>query len=147
VKEKCPSLVFLMEMKLQSHCLETMKVWLGFQSVFVIDCMGQSGGLTLFWSIDLTIEIQNYSRQHINAIVKAEENGQPWKFIGFYGHPEVGHQTESWNLLIHVLSYDPVPWLCLGDFNETLKDVKNGEEAAKLDGRWIFSERPLSHVD
>jgi hypothetical protein len=49
VKEKRPSLVFLMETKLQANCLETIKVRAGFESVFVVDCVGRSGGLALMW--------------------------------------------------------------------------------------------------
>jgi hypothetical protein len=74
VKEKRPNLVFLMETKLQVHCLESIKVRVGFGSVFVVDCVGQSGGLALMWKGELSVEIQNYSCFHINAIVRTEAN-------------------------------------------------------------------------
>ena len=93
VKEKRPSLVFLMETKLQSHPFELIRVRLGFQNVFVVDNVGGSRGLALFWADDLTVKIQNYSRRHINAIVESEGNGKKWKLTSFYGHPEVGHQN------------------------------------------------------
>jgi exonuclease III len=48
VKEKHPSLVFLMETKLQAHRFKAIRVWLGFQNVFIVDSMGRSGGLALF---------------------------------------------------------------------------------------------------
>ena len=96
--------------------------------------MGQSGGLALFWVDDLIVEIQNYSRCHINAIVESEGNGQTWKFTGFYSHLEVGHQAESWNLLGHLCSLDPIPWLCLGDFNEILVDEEKWGGGQKA--RW-----------
>lgn len=62
------------------------------------------------------------------------ENGQPWKLTGFYGHPEVGKRFESWNLLCHLHSYAPVPWLYLGDFNETLADSEKWGGSHKA--RW-----------
>jgi hypothetical protein len=122
VKEKHPSLVFFMETKLQAHRFEAIRVRLGFQNIFVVDSMGRSGGLALFWTEHQSIDIQNYSRRHINAIIKSEGVAQPWKFTGFYGHPEVGHRIESWHLLGHLCFYDPAPWLCVGDFNEILAD-------------------------
>jgi exonuclease III len=37
VKEKSPCLVFLMETKLTQHKAGFLKVWLGFDSMFVVD--------------------------------------------------------------------------------------------------------------
>jgi hypothetical protein len=45
-------------------------------------------------------------------------DGDPWKFSGFYGYPEVAKRQYSWTLLL--ASLIPVLWLCLGDFNEIL---------------------------
>jgi hypothetical protein len=118
VKEKRPNLVFLMETKLQVHCLESIKVRVGFGSVFVVDCVGQSGGLALMWKGELSVEIQNYSCFHINAIVRTEANSPPWKFTAFYGHPIAHKRKESWSLLRHLESFHPESWLCMGDFNE-----------------------------
>jgi hypothetical protein len=44
VKEKRPTLVFLMETKLQTPHMETIKAKLGFNCVFTIDNVGRSGG-------------------------------------------------------------------------------------------------------
>ena len=122
VKEKQPKLVFLMETKLQARRVEELKSRLDFQSVFTVDCVGRSGGLAHFWASNISVEIQNYSRCHINATIKLADNDQPWKITCFYGHPDVGKRLKSWNLLCHLNSFDPIPWLCLGDFNETLED-------------------------
>lgn len=67
------------------------------------------------------MDIQNYNRRHINTVVRSEANGQPWKFTGFYGHPEVGRHNEAWDLLCHLRSYSPMAWMCVGDFNEILE--------------------------
>jgi hypothetical protein len=69
VKEKKPKLVFLMKTKLQACCMETIKCWMGFESVFGVDSVGQSGGLALLWSDEMEMEIINYSRRHVNAKV------------------------------------------------------------------------------
>ena len=47
VKVKKPSLVFLMETKLRSVRMESIKAILGFDCVFTVDCVGRSGGLAL----------------------------------------------------------------------------------------------------
>jgi hypothetical protein len=61
----------------------------------VVDCIGRSGGLALLWKSDAHVHIQNYSRRHINAVINSGMVGKEWKFIGFYGHPEVIHRPAS----------------------------------------------------
>jgi hypothetical protein len=122
VKEKKPKMVFLMETKLPSHRMESIRIRTGFDSVFVVDNVGQSGGLSLMWSSDTKVEIQNYSRRHVNAIVQTEANEIVWKLTGFYGNPEAYKRHEAWTLLWHLNSFLPEAWLCIGDFNEITDD-------------------------
>jgi endonuclease/exonuclease/phosphatase family metal-dependent hydrolase len=76
---------------------------------------------------EANLEIQNFSRCHIHAIIKPLNGGAPWKMIGFYGHPEAHKRHEAWDLLRHLASFEPEPWVCLGDFNEILRaDEKRG---------------------
>ncbi|XP_059436727.1 uncharacterized protein LOC132169767 [Corylus avellana] len=118
VKEKKPSFLFLMETISNKKRMERLRVKLGFEGLFVVEPVGKSGGLALFWKVAEELEIQNYSRRHINAIVKMSDNEVPWKLTGFYGHPDPTKRMESWSLLSHLKFFAPVPWLCVGDFNE-----------------------------
>lgn len=52
VKEKKPVLVFLMETKLRQNKMEAVRHKLGFQCLFVVDCVGQSGRLAMLWNED-----------------------------------------------------------------------------------------------
>ena len=45
MKEKKPNLVFLMETKLQRTKMENIIIKLGFSNMFVVECVGRSGGL------------------------------------------------------------------------------------------------------
>lgn len=47
-------------------------------------------------------------------------SGGPWKLTCFYGHPDPTKRHESWALLSHLKTFDPLMWLCLGDFNEII---------------------------
>jgi len=40
-------------------------------SIFTVDCKGRSGGLNLLWKSDIGVEIQNYNRRHINAVIQS----------------------------------------------------------------------------
>jgi hypothetical protein len=121
---------FLMETKVSSYRMESIKVRTRYKNVFAVDSMGRSGGLALMWSEDVQVEIENYSRRHVNALVKTEINGGTWKLTGFYGHPEVGKRHEAWNLLRYLHTTSPNSWLCIGDFNEITED------AEKFGGRY-----------
>jgi exonuclease III len=120
VKVKFPTVVFLMETKMRQEKMERIRCMLGFNNLFVVDSVGKSGGLALFWKEEAGLEIQNYSRRHIHAIIKNGGGGQPWKFTAFYDHPEASRREEAWNLLKHLKNFQPHPWMCVGDFNEIL---------------------------
>ncbi|XP_059436514.1 uncharacterized protein LOC132169501 [Corylus avellana] len=115
-------MVFLMETKLQAKSLEFIRIKAGFNNSFGVDSVGKSGGLALLWKNDVSIEIQNYSRWHINAVFNSVSGTQAWKFTGFYGNPNASKRQESWSLLNYLQSFAPTPWLCAGDFNEILED-------------------------
>jgi hypothetical protein len=67
------------------------------------------------------LDIYNYSSFHINAMVKDLDGNEQWRFIGFYGQPDSAKRMESWALLKHLSQFQPLPWLCAGDFNEILE--------------------------
>jgi hypothetical protein len=45
-----------------------------FSRSFVVELVGRSRSLALFWQVAEELEIQNYSRRHINAIVRSVDN-------------------------------------------------------------------------
>ena len=100
---------------------------MGYDGLFVVDPVGKSGGLALFWKVVEELEIQNFSRRNINAIVRLKDDDSPWKFTCFYGNSDPGKRVESWALLNQLKIFAPIPWLCVGDFNEiTCQNEKVG---------------------
>jgi len=83
VKDKRPSLVFLMETKVTSKKVRCLPLKLGMENMFVVDCRGKSGGLILLWKSSALVEIQNFSCGHINAVVKEPNGGIAWKLSCF----------------------------------------------------------------
>ena len=62
--------MFLMETRSSKMKMEFLKVKLGFEGLFVVDRVGRSGGLSLLWKEKNEVEIQNYTRSHINVVIK-----------------------------------------------------------------------------
>jgi hypothetical protein len=125
VKDKSPSIVFLMETYSSKGYMEKVRCRLGFDCLFVVDPVGRSGGLALFWKKSANIEIYNYSRYHIQALVKDNDGNDIWKFTGFYGNPSRDKRGESWSLLKFLKFCPSLSWCCIGDFNEI---VEQGEK-------------------
>ena len=60
-----------------------------------MDSVKKSGGLALLWGEEIMVDIQNYSRQHINGMLVEPNSNLQWKFMGFYGHPDVNKRFEA----------------------------------------------------
>ncbi|XP_062171134.1 uncharacterized protein LOC133876926 [Alnus glutinosa] len=135
VKEKNPSFVFLMETFCSKSYMEKIRCRLGFESLFVVDPVGRSGGLALFWRNSTGLKIYNYSRYHIQAIVKNNEGRDFWKLMGFYGHPNRARRGESWLLLKLLKSGPCLPWCCFGDFNEILEQSEKDGMGPRRDSQ------------
>jgi hypothetical protein len=105
VKEKRPNILFLMETKCPKSKMEGIRVKLGYNGMFVVDPVDRNGGLAHLWCETQDLEIQNFTRRHINAIVKEADREVSWKLTCFYGHPVAAKRHESWALLEHLKSY------------------------------------------
>jgi exonuclease III len=120
VREKKPNILFLMETKCRKEKMEVLRVRMEFEGMFVVDVVGRSGGLALFWKERNVVKIQNYTRKHISAVVHFPDRSKSWRLTGFYGNPDWTKRYESWTLLRHLKLYEPDAWLCIGDFNEII---------------------------
>ncbi len=140
VRKEDPSIVFLMETRLDSRNLEFLRVRLGMSSCLGVDRHGHGGGLALLWNSSIAVHIQSYSHHHIDADVVLED-GLRWRVTGFYGHPERGLRGHSWALLRQLWGIRNLPWLVLGDFNEI---TALNEQWGRIDrnlAKWMLSVR------
>jgi hypothetical protein len=103
--------------------------------MFVVDLVRRSGGLALCWKDNDLVEIQNFSRRHINAIIRLTAGEPGWKVTGFYGHPVWTKRHESWSLLHHLQNYLPHAWLCVGDFNEITNQTEKVGTTLRQEGQ------------
>ena len=94
-----PKVVFLMETKSKTNCMEMVKNRIGMANDLIIPCIGRSGGLALLWAREVDLEIKNFSNNHIDATITEPSNNFKWRLIGFYGHLETQQRYKSWHLL------------------------------------------------
>ena len=121
VKQECPIVLFMMETKIKAKRVEELQTVLGFAGCYAVDSDGLSGGVGLFWSSNVDVDLKNYGQSHIDVMVKQKSNPlQSWCFTGFYGEPRVENRHHSWRFMHTLRDIPHGAWLCLGDFNETL---------------------------
>ena len=94
-----PKIVFLSETKMKKYRMEREKFKIGLLNGLIVPSVGKSGGLAMLWSRDIKVEIQAYSRNHIDAVLTDPDSNFKWRITGFYGNPETHCRKESWDLL------------------------------------------------
>jgi exonuclease III len=125
VKEYAPNMLCLQETQLPNNRVEGLARSLGFPNVFVVKSSGRSGSLEIFWNSEIKVEILPYSQYHIDAIVYSSSM-DPWRLTCVYGVAQVSERHKTWNLLKFLRSSTPLPWVCIGDFNEVLLREEHG---------------------
>jgi hypothetical protein len=50
-----------METKLRKNKMENIQTKTGFNNMFVVEYVGKSGGLALFWEDGCDVEVQNFN--------------------------------------------------------------------------------------
>ena len=51
------------------HQIRSSIIKVGFANSLNVDCTGKSGGLLLMWDDELDIDLQSYSRHHIDVYI------------------------------------------------------------------------------
>ena len=69
IRRTSPSIVFLMESRLFGVAAKSVLSQLGFENGFHVNCEGRSGGLILLWNSKVDVQIQSYSRGHVDSLV------------------------------------------------------------------------------
>jgi hypothetical protein len=78
-----------------------------------------SGGLALFWSSSVKVDLRAFSSQLIDIVVSQEE-GPDFRATLIYGEPRKELRHQFWDRLRFLKSTWNGPWICAGDFNEVL---------------------------
>ena len=74
-----PQIVFLMETKSKIKRMERIKNIIGFANGLSVPSSGRSGGLAMFWTREVNLDINSYSGNHIDAIVRESDGNFLWR--------------------------------------------------------------------
>jgi hypothetical protein len=99
--------------------VENLASTLGYDNAFAVSSSGRSGGLGIYWNNEIKIDILPYSQYHIDAVVTPSGSDQ-WRLTCVYGEAQASERHKTWDMLKFIKASSPLPWLCIGDFNEVL---------------------------
>ncbi|KAK4253792.1 hypothetical protein QN277_010422 [Acacia crassicarpa] len=124
LKEECfrrkPLIVFLMETKQKAKYVRKIRRRCGFQEEWLVDPVGRSGGLAIWWAESVKVEILFSSVNIIHTRVSSSVVDTP-EFISFiYGPPIEEDRKLCWQEVTRISRNVNGSWLCMGDFNDIL---------------------------
>ncbi|KAK3189424.1 hypothetical protein Dsin_028985 [Dipteronia sinensis] len=102
--------MFLMETKCDNVKMENWRIKLGYCGKLVVNSIGISGGLCMFWGSNIDVVLLTYSQENIDVSIK-ELGRKAWRFTGFYSHPDRSQRKHSWNLLRRLAGISRLPWV------------------------------------
>lgn len=115
-----PTIVFLMETRARGNRIQQLAYNLKYKSYFYVEPEGLSGGLCLMWNMEVEIEIDNYSKNFIHTTITHKKEANFWDCTFIYGEPSPSRRHNLWSQIARLHWRPGSPWICLGDFNETL---------------------------
>ena len=143
VREKAPDVCFLMETRLDRSGFERHCGDVPFKNKLIVKKPNSGGGLALLWKEEVTLDVINFTDNHILAKV-VENDGFVWHLIGFYGWPETNEKQKSWALLSQLRTLVEGPWCCIVDFNAIFhaseKQSVNAPYFKQMEDFWVALE-------
>lgn len=119
IREHKPSLVFLSETRQNKAIVEGICRRNSFSNCLPVCVEGKGGGLALFVSSNLKVDLISFGPHHIDVSV-LDQFGKKWRNSFVYGEPRPSDRPEFWKLIRRIKPCSADPWLMCGDFNEAL---------------------------
>lgn len=118
---------------------------LGFKSGIIFPAEETRGGLCLAWKDGFSVELQSYSKNHVDVIVQATDTNSKWRLTRFYGSPDVREKTVTWNLLRSLRRGSNLSWKVFADFNDILYSNEKKDGLSREERRMKDFRNALDH--
>ena len=137
LKEEClrikPQLVFLMETKQKKRTVRKARRKCGFTEDWLVDPIGIGGGLALWWTDDVIVNILFSSSNIIHTSITSARFETPSYITFICGPPKERERNLCWHEVRHIARGIESSWMCIGDFNDILaQEEKEGGKPKSL---------------
>jgi hypothetical protein len=92
-------MVFLCETRQKAEKMRRLRGRLGLKGFTGLDSEGRSGGLALFWSENLHVEVQEVTTRYIDMFLRLSPQEPLWHLTCVYGEPRVENRHNMWSKL------------------------------------------------
>jgi exonuclease III len=120
VLQYAPRVLCLVETQLDKSRLANLARPFGYDNCYAVSSEGRSGGLAMYWNNPLGLDLQSFSKNHIDMKV-LDADKDPWRLTCIYGEANRTHRHHTWELLSLLCAHSDLPWVCIGDYNEVLR--------------------------
>ena len=120
IRARNPSIIFLSETKTSDLRIESVACSIGFPNFVTSGLKGRAGGICLFWSNDVDVNILEFNPNTVAITIR--DSFCSWSLIRFYDPPHKAKRRKAWVNLHALLESIEGPWLCFGDFNVVMDD-------------------------
>ncbi|XP_028105122.1 uncharacterized protein LOC114304168 [Camellia sinensis] len=117
-KNHKPSIIVMMETKIDLSSMGSFFNKLGFTASSHIDPVGKSGGIWVLWDLfKATVKALEVNAQVIHAKIQ-RDNHADWILSAVYASPIPRNHDLLWANLESIANNMNLPWLVAGDFND-----------------------------
>lgn len=89
LKTHNPHVVFLIETKIDVYRMKRVRMKCGFVNGIEVGADGSRDGLCSAWKEDMVVDLQTFSKNHIDVLMYEMNGDKKCRFTGFYGAPFV----------------------------------------------------------
>lgn len=118
-KEK-PDLLFLMETKNWELVLNILQHTLHYNRSFVQNPVDTVGGLAVFWNDTISLEIEGFSEDYFDMVCRDLSDDRLMRITCLHAPFSYHNRQLFWETLRIISTFNTLPWICAGHFNEIL---------------------------
>jgi exonuclease III len=95
---------------------------------------GKGGGLALFVSDSVSLNLFSFGPHHIDTAV-TDQDGNKARYTFVYGEPKPTCRLDFWKLLKRIRDRSQEPWFIVGDFNEAMFQSEHWSATRRSEAR------------
>jgi hypothetical protein len=139
--------VFIAETRQREKKIKELRWRLGLKHCITQNGNGKGAGIALYWDEQVGLQILAQGPRFFDVKIKYGNNGQEWRCTFVYGEPKGSERHHMWTTLRRIKDNANMPWIMLGDFNETMWHHEHYSQSRRSEKRMLDFRKILSHCN
>lgn len=141
-----PSLVFICETRQSKERVENLRFRIGMKHCFQAKDDGKGGGIALYWSDDITVDLLSFNSHYIDVHISGGPYDHMWRGTFIYGEAKASDRHHMWSKLRQIKNRSDKPWMMMGDFNEAMWQEEHFSRTPRSERLMMDFREVLSHL-